>query len=142
MMSEQTDNITKFLKSINLTEVEIRIYLFLVGNKPQTALSISKHLNVGRTKVYRILDRLYKKDLVDQVVGSRGYLFETKPFENLQQIVVSEEEKLRNMQLKIPQVITDLKSMKKVASEMKNYKVKYYEGVEGLKQENRKRGGQ
>ena len=86
-MSDQTDTITSQLSRLGLTDEEARIYLYMAEKQAVTALEMSKYLHIGRTKVYRILDKLYSVGLTEQRLGPRGYLFEIKSPDFLQNIL-------------------------------------------------------
>ena len=134
MLSKQTDIKHKVLHKLGLAHEEILIYLYLCDNQQSTALKISKENKLGRTKVYRILDKLYKLGLTDQIVGPRGFLFEPKPFENINQLLAEKELEVVDLRNSVPVLINDLKKLSKKFKESKDYKILYYEGIEGLKQ--------
>ena len=134
MMSKQTDSFSKHLKKLGISEEESSIYLYLAENPQSTALRISKELRIGRTKVYRILDTLYKKGLTDQQVGYRGFVFATQPFENLDKLVLEKEMELNELKSSIPTLKKELDLLNNRYSRSKDHKVIYYEGAEGIKQ--------
>ena len=90
-MSVQTDNIIYKLKQFGFSDEESFVYLYLLEKRCATALNISKDLHLGRTKVYRILDRLYSLGLSEQRLGPRGFLFEIKPLDAFNSILVKKE---------------------------------------------------
>lgn len=135
MMSKKTDSVGKTLELLGLNEGEVTVYLCLLEKRQSTALKLSKELGVARTKVYRILDSLYKKGFIDQSVGYRGSSFIPQPLENLSKIVIEKESELEKLKISLPNIVKDLES-KYLAQAAKNkeYKVLYFEGAEGVKQ--------
>ncbi|MBS3086940.1 hypothetical protein J4422_04555 [Candidatus Pacearchaeota archaeon] len=55
------------LKDLGLDDKEIRIYLFLVGNREQTAYFISKKTGIHRSTTYDVLERLIFKGFVNKI---------------------------------------------------------------------------
>lgn len=131
-MSEQTDRLTELLINLGLTDEESKLYLYLVKNGANTALKISRDLHLARTKVYRILDTLYGKRLVNQKLEGRGLKFETESFRNLDLLVKDQENKLNGLKNNLPILFEELNRISRTSSF--SSKILYYEGVEGLKQ--------
>ncbi len=57
----------RLLKEYGLDENEIRIYVYLVGNKELTAYKIAKETRIHRSTTYDILDRLIAKGFVSKI---------------------------------------------------------------------------
>ncbi len=132
-MSEQTDNITNLLLPYGLSTDESRVYLFLLTHSSSTALSISRELKVGRTKVYRCLDKLKHAQLVQFQLDSRGLRFLATHPAKLEQLVIDKEQEVLSLKKSLPSLIQHLT---KISSQSSNIgsKVLYYEGIEGLQQ--------
>ncbi len=131
-MSDQPDNLTALLEPYGLREEEAKIYLILVQNGFMTALTISRTLRMGRTKVYRILDKLIAKGLSDQRLDSTGLRFGATDPSKLSQLINEREHEVLSLKDSLPQLIENLEKMSWRKHE--KTKVLYYKGVEGLKQ--------
>ena len=79
-MSNQTDIYLQKLQLFNLDEEESSVYIYLLKNSFTTALQISRDLKIGRTKVYRILDKLQQSHLAEDKLGERGLEFGKEKF--------------------------------------------------------------
>ncbi len=68
--------ISILLKEYGLDENEIKIYLFLVGNKELTAYRIAKETKIHRSTCYDVLERLILKGFVSKIEKSeKDYYF-------------------------------------------------------------------
>jgi sugar-specific transcriptional regulator TrmB len=133
-MSKQTDTQVNNLIRFGLTKEDSLIYLYLLEKGKSTALSMSKELHLGRTKVYRILDTLYSKNLVRQKVGERGFVFEACDPEQLKLSVIEKASEVEELESLLPFVIDDLGKVVGGSGEPEEAKVRYYKGEEGLRQ--------
>lgn len=131
-MSKQTDTKIESLIKFGLDEEEASIYLYLNKNGPSTALKISKDLNIGRTKVYRILDTLHEKNLTVQNLKDRGFQFEAAAPQNLNQVLIEKKKKVQELETLYPQIVDNIEQISVDKSTTGN--VKYYKGIKGLEQ--------
>ena len=134
MMSGQTDNLFGLLEPFGLDQEEAKIYLELLEKKVATALGLSRSLSIGRTKVYRILDRLMEKELVVQQLDSGGFKFIASEPKQLELLLVKKEAELMSLKKTLPQVVEMLQT--KVDSGKSGSKILFYRGQEGLSQVN------
>lgn len=72
--SQQTtdyENISNLMKSVlkkyGLTDNELKVYDHLIKNGPLHANQIGKDLNIYRTEIYRLLNSLQNKKIVDLI---------------------------------------------------------------------------
>lgn len=131
-MSEQTDNLINLVKPYGLSEAEGRVYLYLLEKGFSTALIMSRQLQMGRTKIYRLLDKLKHKQLVEFKVDQRGMKFGATNPHKFQQLVTEKEQQVIGLKQSLPILLKQLGSL--VAASSSKSKVLYYEGIEGLKQ--------
>jgi len=132
MMSTQTDTFTHQLTHYDLSLEESTVYLHLLKNTFCTALLISRDLHLGRTKVYRILDRLAKINLVEEKLGDRGQEFGAASPQRLQQLATEKEQAAKDLAKNSQILVNQLEGL--MPNTLKKSKVLYYEGKEGLKQ--------
>jgi len=133
-MSGQTDNLLGLLEPFGLSQEEAKIYLELLEKRMATALGLSRSLHIGRTKVYRILDKLIEKELVIQQLDSGGFKFVASEPKQLELLLTKKEAELMSLKKTLPQVVGMLQT--KVDSGKSGSKILYYRGQEGLSQVN------
>lgn len=133
-MSEQTDNLNFLLKPFGLTSEESNIYLNLLENSTSSALKISRQINMARTKVYRILDKLIGKQLVVQEYNQNGFKFKANHPSKLNQLITQKEIEISSLKQSLPQTIDLLE--KHINLNHPQSQVLYYQGQDGLSQVN------
>jgi sugar-specific transcriptional regulator TrmB len=133
-MSEQTDNLTQLLKPFGLTTEEALIYLVLLEYGKLSALVISRKLQMGRTKVYRILDKLIAKELVINQFDEVGFKFVASPPEKLALQVARREGEVVALKQSLPNIQDKLLQLSEGGQS--GSKVLYYRGKRGLSQVN------
>lgn len=132
MMSDQTDNLTNLIKPYGLSDEESSLYLFLLQAGSETALNASRKLHLGRTKIYRLLDKLKDKQLVEFQIQERGMRFAATHPHKFQHLLTTKEQEVTTLKQNLPDIITQLTSI--LPKSNQNSKVLYYQGVQGLKQ--------
>jgi len=133
-MSEQTDNLNFLLKPFGLTSEESFIYLNLLENGTSSALKISRQINIARTKVYRILDKLIEKQLVVQQYSQNGFKFKANHPSKLNQLITQKEIEISSLKQSLPQTIDLLE--KHINLNHPQSQILYYQGQDGLSQVN------
>ena len=131
-MSEKIDNTITKLSSLGLTEQEGEIYLAILQGRGDTALPISRHLGLARTKVYRLLDSLISKKMVITKLGDRGSRFLATPPDDLSIILEDRQHKLDQLKSSLPSLQDTLASL--ASSTKDSSQVLYYHNLDGIKQ--------
>lgn len=131
-MSDSADNIRHMLSPFGLDEFEGTIYLVLIEKGFLSALAISRSTSIARTKVYRLLDKLINKGLVEQKLDGSGMRFGATDPSKFKQLVIEKEHNVKSLKESLPDLVSKLETI----SSRKNEKTKvlYYKGSEGLKQ--------
>ena len=133
-MSEQTDNLIFLLKPYGLNIEESNIYLNLLESGTSSALKISRQINIARTKVYRILDKLIEKQLVVQEYNQNGFKFKANHPSKLNQLITQKEIEISSLKQSLPQTIDLLE--KHINLNHPQSQILYYQGQDGLSQVN------
>lgn len=133
-MSEQTDNLISILEPYGLTAEESAIYLELLENSSLTALQLSRNLHIGRTKVYRLLDKLISKQLIVQKLKDTGLTFLASPPSTLELLLTKKEGELASLRSNLPKIVTSLESQTQTG--IQGSQTLYYRGLSGLSQVN------
>jgi len=129
-MFTQTDSLSALLLPFGLNDEEASIYLYLLEKRVLTALNISRNLHIGRTKVYRILDKLINKQLVVQRVDSAGFKFVANDPEQLNLLLSKQEGELAGLKKSLPKILNTLKN--KIGLSQPGSQIIYYRGKNGL----------
>jgi sugar-specific transcriptional regulator TrmB len=126
------DPIVILLHSLDIPDDEIRVWRALVAAPDQTMLSLSKMTGISRTQMYRIVESLRKRGLVQDIIDENHRLIRATDPAYLSAII---EEKARTAELArslFPNIRTLLAS-DPMAKEP-GTEVKYYKGRSGIRQ--------
>lgn len=133
-MSDRTDTLVELLEPFGLEAVEASIYLVLLEFGGLSALEISRKLHFGRTRVYRLLDKLIGKGLVIQQTGEAGFRFLAAEPAKLKLLLDKQEGEMLGLKRSLPSIVTELEQHK--GGGLPGSKVLYYHGQTGLSQVN------
>lgn len=116
------------LKSLGLTEKEIKMYLACLKLGSSKASEIASYVKIERQASYYILKLLMKKGFISETIKSGIQYYQvSNPKTLLQQI--EEEQKIKEQAIK--QIIRKQKELNNIA--IPKAKVSWYEGIEGFK---------
>lgn len=132
-MSEKVDTTITLLTQFGVSELEARIYLEILSRRGDTALLISRHIKIARTKVYRILDNLIARGLVITRLGDRGARFTALAPDQLDLLLSDREHELDKLKASLPMLQSQLAELSLKGQSPKS-QVLYYHGKDGLKQ--------
>lgn len=130
-MSENTDTIIALLTQFGVSELEAKIYLDILSDRGDTALSLSRNLKLARTKVYRLLDNLIARGLVITRLGDRGARFTALAPDQLDRLLSDQQHELDKLRSSLPALQSQLSSLRGPSPKSQ---VLYYHGLDGLKQ--------
>ncbi len=120
------------LINIGLEETEASIYLFLLEHGPHTHLELSRETNIDRSKIYRYIEKLEKKKLIEASNNSRGKKIQAANPSNIELLLEEKEEKLKKQKESLPSLIESLSIIP--TYRQREFEVKHYRGQDGLKQ--------
>lgn len=120
------------LEKLGLEETEVKIYLFLLENGPYTLLEISRAINVDRSKVYRDVEKLIRKQLIEESHTEWGKKIQAASPNNISLLIAEEEEALKFKKQSLPSLVEQLSNLP--AYTKREFEVKHYRGQEGLRQ--------
>lgn len=121
-----------FLAQLGYSKDEISIYLSLVENGPSTLLKVSKNSSIERTKLYRIIDSLIQKGIVEEIPAYKRKTIKAADLNTIDFLVRKKQAEafsLRENFLNFSDAITNLSK-----NSDSKVNVTYYRGVEGMKQ--------
>lgn len=120
-----------YLQKFGLTEGESKVYLTLLKTGSSTTGKITQNSGVSNSKVYEILERLYKKGLIGKVSIKKTKYFEAKNPERLYDLVKSKEEDLKEKKKKLKSSLPKLKEIYKNSESGQEAEI--VEGISGIK---------
>ena len=120
------------LQTLGIDDVETKIYLYLLEGYAKTPLEISRETGINRSKIYRYLDKLKQKRLIEQLTVDRGIKLEAASPEILELLFIEKEKELKVQQELLPNLVKDLNMLSRRTENP--FEVRYYHGEEGLKQ--------
>lgn len=119
----------KVIRQLGLSDKHAIVYESLMKRSNTTPVILAHETKLNRSSLYRYLEELRGKGLVELVLGDKSSSFRANP-EGLSQYLASEESRVESLKRAIPSLVTELSKYKVTGGS----EVKYYQGVEGLKQ--------
>lgn len=120
------------LTKLGLSEIEAELYLHLLQFGPKTPLELSRDTDINRTKIYRCIDVLFEKKLIEDSLNERGKRIKAASPDNLELLVFAAEEELKAKRNTLSDTVLDLSQVS--VQNLPGFEVKHYRGEEGLKQ--------
>ena len=119
------------LIELGFSDKEASVYLALLELGPSTTTEISRMAKINRTTGYDILESLVSDGLVNMIGETKIQKFVA---ENPDKVIVFLENKIKQSQNKLKNAYNLLPELFSIYNEKEKPKVKYYEGVERLKE--------
>ena len=124
--------IINFLIDLGLDEFESKIYLVLARKGILSTLQISKETGIDRSKVYRRIEDLSRKGIIEEVIDQKTKKAKAVNVDRLEILLERNEEKVKSMKQLFPSVASALG--KEYGMNQPGTKVLFYRGKEGIKQ--------
>lgn len=118
------------LKVFGLNTKEVEVYLVLVASGWMTALQLSRKSSVKRTTLYRVLESLIERGLVEEKLEDKTTLYSGTSGESLIGMVKEKEREFKKMQEVMPEIAEQIGWLKQVKP--KEINVRFVRGVRGL----------
>ncbi len=117
------------LVSIGIDDDIADIYIALSKFGQQSISQLTKNSGIERTKIYRLLPKLQKANLVELIIEQHRTLLVATPIDNLEDLVTNQIKRLKRSKSKLKDVI---------ASDLNQHKIhtniRFFFGVDGVKQ--------
>lgn len=98
----------KILSDIGLTDQELKVYLCLTNKGAVKVREISQALKVGRVQLYRVLNDLQKRGMVESSFGYPA-VYTAVPFEEVLDLLVeSKKEEAKNVEASKKELVSQL----------------------------------
>ena len=121
----------KQLTELGFSDKEAMVYLALLELGPSTTSEISRMAKINRTTGYDILESLVSDGLVNSIGKTKIQKFVA---ENPDKVIVFLENKIKQSEEKLKQAYDLLPELFSIYNEKEKPKVKYYEGIEAVKE--------
>ena len=124
--------IERFLAQLGLTDLETKLVISLVEKGAQTTLGLSKNTEINRTKVYRLLEEMKRRGLVEEVVDENRRLVKAVDLHQLDLLVKQEESKAKALRDIFPNISSFILSSQETSQP--GTRVIFHRGVDGIRQ--------
>jgi predicted transcriptional regulator len=130
-MKQDVAAVRTYFAKLGLAQEIADIYLALYSSGPQTISELSRTSGVERTRVYRLLDTLMERNLIEVESRYKRGVIKAAPVANLNILISKREEELKNLQdeLSLIEQVLTRNSLSSPAT-----RVQFYSGPEGAKQ--------
>jgi len=127
------DTILSYLKSLDLSDIEAKLYLTLLKGGPTSVRDLAATIDIKRTTAYFYIDQLVEKGLIMKLVkGSKKVLAANEP-ENLKTLVDEKLKKAQEVQQEFPDILKQLATSMQHTEHVANSEIKNYQGRNGVK---------
>lgn len=123
--------IQDFLLKLDFSSEESAIYLTLAQNEQLTILHTARKSGIERTKIYRLVDELIRRGIIEEVVGYKKKLLKASNINTLSFLVQQQEATTNYLKHTLPLISKELEALTIPYPETK---VLYYRGSDGIKQ--------
>lgn len=124
--------INEDLGLFGLNGQEQRVYLLLARLGWSTVLQISRHCQIKRTTLYRLIESLVRKGYVQTQVGEKTTFYNIAPPDSFETSILELEEKSKRMRRSIDTIKEYTQRM--LETKLDETNLIYYKGIRGLKQ--------
>ncbi|HWY78853.1 MAG TPA: helix-turn-helix domain-containing protein [Candidatus Sulfotelmatobacter sp.] len=127
------DKIVDYLKQLDLSDVEARLYLTLLQTGPTSVRDLAATIDIKRTTTYFYIDQLVEKSLLMKLVkGSKKLVAANEP-ENLKPLVDAKLASAKAVQQGFPTILKILTTTLPKGNNSTDAEIKYYKGKAGVK---------
>jgi len=104
------------LKEVGLSEKEVIVYLCIFQYQKISPARIATVTSINRPTVYSVAKELIKKGLIAEDVSGSVKYFLSLGEESLENLVISQEQKIVSLKKKLPEIVTELKQFPRKGS--------------------------
>lgn len=123
--------ITEFLEKLGFGDESADLFVALTKHGPLTLLEASRRANLERTKLYRLVDELKNKGLIEEIPAYKRRTIKAASLSTLEMMVREKEINSQSLSGNLPAFSQALGTL---SQNIPTSNVTYYRGVEGLKQ--------
>lgn len=133
-MVNKTDKSTteELLGLFGLSLHEREVYLTLLKHTQTTPLTLAHATGINRTTLYRVLEALSEKGLVEEIIDYKSKSYRAAPPRQLDLLISKKEAETENLREQLPKLAAVLNQVSPPPSSPT--RVLYFKGVAGLRQ--------
>src|SRR5258708_4369340 len=122
------DEIVDYLKQLDLSDVEAKLYLTLLQTGPTSVRDLAQTIEIKRTTAYFYIDQLVEKGLIMKLVrGSKKLVAANEP-DNLQHLVEAKLTTAKAVKTNFPDILKTLTSISPEGYSIKDAEIRSYKG--------------
>lgn len=125
-------NLQKTLEHFGLNEKEALVFITLSKLGSITVLELSRHLPVKRTSLYRILEELKIKGIVETQIDAKTTYYTASGLKQFETFLIEQESKTKLLKQALQELTVSLPLI--TTNNQKETKVRFFRGTLGLKQ--------
>jgi len=127
------EKINKFLKQLELSDIEAKIYITLLESGPTTVRELAEAIDIKRTTTYTYINQLIEKGLITEVMkGFHKQIAANQP-ENLQFLIEKRLETAVTLQKNFPDILKTMGTIMPQTKNSEETEIKYFKGINGVK---------
>jgi sugar-specific transcriptional regulator TrmB len=127
------DTIIDYLKQLELSEIEAKLYLTLLQSGPISVRDLAANIDIKRTTAYLYIDQLVEKGLVIKIVKGSKKLVTAEEPKALEQLVKAKVESAQEVQKHFPDILKTLSTSLPGNIDNGDAEIRYYKGKNGVK---------
>lgn len=131
IIMENQNDLKSALSSFGLDELEVIVYLELLQRDWSTVLQLANACSINRTTVYRVIERLTRKGLIEVKVDDKKTYYAGATQKQFEVLVIEQEKKASDLRRKYLDIQTGL--TRYLAIKPNETSVRYFRGIQGLK---------
>ncbi|EKD67986.1 MAG: Transcriptional regulator, TrmB [uncultured bacterium] len=120
------------LMEFGLEEKEAQVYLGLSTHGVATALELSRHIPIKRATLYRILESLKQKGLVETQIDDKTTYYTASDPRQFELLILEQEKKVKSLRTSLHELTTHIHQSSRGKSGETT--VRFFRGLRGLKQ--------
>ena len=122
--------VEEYLSKLGFDEAAARLYGALVAKGPITILEASRATGIERTALYRQIETLAERGLIEEVLEHKSRRIRAAEPEQVKLMVEQEKRKVKELEENFPEFEKEISKL----PEIKSTQVRYYRGTSGIKQ--------
>jgi sugar-specific transcriptional regulator TrmB len=123
------DKIIDYLKQLDLSDAEAKIYLRLLQSGPTSVRDLAQTVEIKRTTAYFYIDQLVEKGLIMKLVrGSKKLVAANEPH-NLRYLVEEKVDSARIIEKSLPSILKTLSTSLLKGKSADDAEIRFYKGI-------------
>lgn len=121
-----------WLSRFGLNRDETVTYLTLQRRPEASPLQLSRDTKINRTTLYRVLESLEEKGLIEKIIGYKSTRFQASPPDALRFLLARKQTEVSDLERMLPDIVGTLNQLREERSSPT--KVLHFTGANGLRQ--------